>query len=73
MLPDRILIEACCIEFINGGNTIWVQSPQGATVLRIKCSGEIKTDECKNSPVSHGDILVDGDINIYVSNDLVTN
>lgn len=71
MLPDRILIEASCIEFVNGGNTIWVQSPQGGTILRIKCSGSIITEECKNSPISHGDLLYDGDINICVSNDLV--
>lgn len=71
MLPDRILIEAYAVEFINGGNTIWIHSPQGGTILRIKCSGSIITEECKNSPISHGDIMVDGNINICVSNDLV--
>ena len=70
-LPDRILIQAACVEFVNGGNTIWIQSPQGATVLRIKCSGEILTESCTQSPTSHGDILVDGDIQICVANDLV--
>jgi len=69
-IPGRVNIKACEIEFINGGNTIWVHSPLGGTVLRIKCSGEIKTEACTNSPISHGDILVHGDINFCVSTDL---
>lgn len=27
-------------------------------------------DTCKNSPISHGDIMVEGDIHICVSTDL---
>lgn len=68
---SRIIIPVCELEFIDNGNTIWVQSPQGATILRIKCSGKIKTDTCTVSPVSHGDILVDGDINLCVSKDAI--
>lgn len=70
-LPNRILIEAAAIEFSQGGNTIWVQSPHGGTVLRIKCTGKIITEACQNSPISHGDILIDGDIHICVSTDLI--
>lgn len=70
-LPERILIEAAAMEFHQGGNTIWIQSPQGATVLRIKCTGKILTEACKNSETSHGDIIVDGDIHVCVGNDLI--
>ncbi len=70
-LPDRILIEAAAVEFAQGGNTIWVQSPQGGTVLRIKCTGQIITESCQNSPISHGDIIVVGDMHICVSTDLI--
>lgn len=70
-LPNRILIESAAIEFSQGGNTIWVQSPQGGTILRIKCTGKIITEACQNSPISHGDILIEGDIHICVSTDLI--
>lgn len=62
-------IPSAIIEFVEGGNTIWVQSPEGGTTIRIKCSGKITTDTCKNSPISHSDILVNGDIHICLSKD----
>jgi len=66
-IPDRIIIPVYEMEFVNEGNTIWIHSPDGGSVLRIKCSGKIIPDVCKNSPISHGDILVDGDIHICVA------
>ncbi len=66
---QRICIPAGLIEFHEGGNTIWVQSPEGATTMRIKCMGKINVEQCKDSPVSHVDIIVKGDINFCISND----
>lgn len=57
------------IEFYSGGNTIWIQSLYGGTTLRIKCTGIIKVYHCQNSPLSHCDIIVNGDINFCISND----
>ncbi|WP_346319423.1 hypothetical protein [Chitinophaga sp. YIM B06452] len=39
---DEIIIPAGAIEFSPIGNTIWVQSPIGATILRIKSKNSIK-------------------------------
>ena len=57
---QRVLIPVGAIEFNVGSNTIWIQSPQGGTTLRLKCTG---------SPISHSDIMVDGDINFCLSDD----
>jgi len=69
---ERITIKTACVEFTVGGNTIWVQSPEGGTVLRIKCTGKVLADRCQNSPISHGDMYVSGDIEMCVSTDLIT-
>lgn len=68
---ERLQIKAAVLEFNVGGNTIWVQSPEGGTIFRIKCSGKITTEQCQNSPVSHSDIIVEGDIHFCVSKDLL--
>jgi hypothetical protein len=64
----RVTIPVEAIEFNVGSHTIWIQSKNGTT-LRIKCSGEIKIDNCKTSPVSHSDIMVEGDINFCLADD----
>lgn len=66
---DRITIEVGALEFNFNSNTIWIQSPQGGTTLRIKCTGKINVDQCSNSPISHCDIIVNGDINFCLSED----
>lgn len=66
---QRVAIPVCAIEFNVGSNTIWIQSPQGGTILRLKCKGGIKIGRCKDSPISHSDIVVDGDINFCLSED----
>jgi hypothetical protein len=65
----KIQIPAGVVEFYAGGNTIWIQSAEGATTMRIKCSGKINVDQCKDSPVSHCDIYLEGDINFCISKD----
>lgn len=66
---ERIMIPACVIEFNVGSNTIWVQSPEGGTIMRVKCTGKINVDQCTNSPISHTDFIVQGDINFCLSTD----
>lgn len=65
----RIQVPVAQLEYVEGSHTIWIHSPQGATVLRIKCTGKITSDQCKNSPTSHGDIIVEGDIQMCISED----
>lgn len=64
-----IQIPAAQIEFNEGGNTIWVHSPIGATILRIKTTGKITVDgKCENV-CSHSDMVVKEDIHICLSED----
>ena len=65
----RIKIPVAELEFNIEGNTIWIQNPVGGTTMRIKCTGKINIDQCSNSPISHSDIVVDGNINICLSED----
>lgn len=62
-----INIPASSIEFVEGGNTLWVHDTLGGTTLRIKCSGKIKVERCTVSPLSHSDVMVQGDINICIA------
>jgi Ca2+-dependent lipid-binding protein len=65
----RIKIDVAQLEFEEGGNTIWIHSPIGATVLRIKTMGKLTTKKgCKNV-CSHADIVVNEDIEICLADD----
>lgn len=67
MKGDRITIPAAQIEFVEGGNTIWVHGPQGATILRIKLQDDvIGIDECQASPNSHLDLIAVGNKHLTV-------
>jgi hypothetical protein len=66
---QRIIIPTYAIEFNVDGNTIWIQSTEGGTTMRIKCTGKINIDQCSNSPISHSDIIINGDINFCISED----
>lgn len=57
------------LEFSVGNNTFWVHSPAGATVLRVKSMKPIKAEGCKNSPVSHLDIVVKDELVFCVGPD----
>lgn len=64
-----IQIPAACIEFQEGGNTIWVHSPMGATILRIKTMGKITVNgECENI-CSHSDMIMKDDIEMCLTED----
>lgn len=64
-----ISIPAAMIEFVEGGNTIWVHGPMGATILRIKTMGKINVQgECENV-CSHSDMIVQDDIEMCLSED----
>jgi len=65
----NIQIPAHSIEFNEYGNTIWVHSPIGATILRIKTLGKITINkECENI-CSHSDMIVKENIEICLSED----
>jgi hypothetical protein len=65
----RYCIDVLCVEFDDGGNTLWVQGRTG-TVLRIKLSGKIKVDLCPESlSGSHADVEAQGDMRFCVGND----
>lgn len=66
----RIEIPVNVLEFIDGGNTIWIHSPKGVTVMRIKTSGKIVTRDCEPlAVVSHSDVTVEGDIDFCLAKD----
>lgn len=64
-----ISIPAAQIQFQEGGNTIWVHSPIGATILRIKATGKIVVDDKCINVCSHSDMAVTGDIHICLADD----
>jgi len=61
---SRIVLDVVGLEFVEGGNTIWVHGSEG-TVLRIKCSGRITAKSC-SAPGPHADVIVAGDIEFCV-------
>lgn len=66
---QKVSIPVGALDFVVGGNTIWVQSPEGGTTMRIKCAGKINVNVCQHSPISHVDIMVPGDIEFCISKD----
>ena len=64
---DLVKIPVSFLEFNVDGNTIWIHDRRGGTAFRIKTKGKIKIDVCNNSPLSHGDLIVDQDIDICIS------
>lgn len=66
----RVQLEAVGLEFDEGGNTIWIHG-LGGTLLRIKCSGRIRVNEC-SAPTAHADVMVHGDIAFCVPVDETT-
>lgn len=67
---ERVKIPVEELEFNVHGNTIWIQG-LGGTVLRIKCSGKINISGCTDNVCSHSDLMIDGDINFCLANDII--
>lgn len=55
----RIQIPVHTLEFDEGGKTIWVHSPIGATVLRIQSKGGVTADRNCTNVCAHADIQID--------------
>lgn len=55
----RQQIPVSSLEFDEGGKTIWVHSPIGATVLRIQTKGGITADRNCTNICAHADIQID--------------
>lgn len=63
-----VMIPVSAIEFREGGNTLWIHGPQGGTVLRFKTlNGAITSKSCQFSPISHGDGIIQGDLEICIA------
>lgn len=59
------MIPVVAIEFREGGNTLWIHGPEGGTILRLKTlNGVITSSRCQSSPVTHGDAIIHGDLEI---------
>ena len=79
---SRIEIPVALLEFDEGGNTLWVHSPEGATVLRVKIAGKFQVTRCdENAFSSHADITMhrdgypgarDGDVTFCLAKDAET-
>ncbi len=67
-LSGRISIPVAVLEFDTDGKTIWVHSPTGATVLRIKSKSPIQAHQGCINLVSHCDITVDS-VHFCISRD----
>ena len=53
------------LEYVEGGNAIWIHSPKAVTVMRIQCTGQIKTCAIPLHSSSHmADLNVVGNITI---------
>jgi hypothetical protein len=66
---DTVTIPVLAIEFREGGNTLWVHGQSG-TVLRLKTpDGTITSKQCQSSPVSHGDAIIKGSLEICLANE----
>lgn len=58
-------IPVSIIEFREGGNTLWVHSNKGHTVLRIECQ-TITVDKLCNNVGAHADLLIDKPIDFCI-------
>lgn len=62
-----ITIPVSGMQFVEGGNTIWIHDAIGGTVFRLKTMGKIVVERCEVSPLSHGDLVVSQDIHMCIS------
>lgn len=62
---DRHYIPVAMLEFVEGGNTLWVHNSQGGTVLRIACTKVAVKNGCSNT-CAHADMRVQGTVEICI-------
>jgi hypothetical protein len=65
-----VTLEVSQIQFTDGGNTMWVHGVDGSTTLRIKTTGKFIMERCKDSPCSHADIMLQGDVRVCVGSEV---
>ena len=61
-----IEIPVAMLEFVDGGKAIWIHDPNGGTVLRIQCTGNVTANYGCENVCAHADINVVGDIEICI-------
>jgi hypothetical protein len=67
---DTVMIPVSALEFREGGNTLWIHGPDGGTIFRLKTrNGTITSKLCQSSPITHGDAIIQGDLEICVANE----
>lgn len=59
-------IEVAQLEYSEDGRVMWIHNSQGATVLRITCTGKIVEHSRCTNICAHSDINVVGDIHICI-------
>jgi hypothetical protein len=65
-----ITLQVSEIQFADGGNTMWVHGTDGSTTLRIKTTGKFIMERCTESPCSHADIMMQGDVHVCVGSEV---
>ncbi|MBC9909102.1 hypothetical protein [Chitinophaga varians] len=69
---EMIRIPAWSVDFIPGESTIWVVSPTGDSIIRIKTPGKIEVESCLVGPSSNFNIVLKENIKFCISEDSKT-
>lgn len=64
---EKVVIPLSTLEFVPGGNSIWINGGQGCTTLGVKPLEKINIEQCTSSADSHADIMLADDINFCIS------
>lgn len=68
MSSRRICLPVVCVEYDEGGDTIWVQGLAG-TVLRIKVDKVTSEQAIPEALGSFGECMATGEVKIYLAKD----
>lgn len=66
---DRVTVPAAQIEFVQGGDTLWIHGPDGSTILRLtglNAACRFTATRCATSPVPHGDGILAGPLTLCI-------
>lgn len=64
----RYEIPVAMLEFDESGHTIWIQGPDGSTILRIKMKDGIEVRPNCDAGIAHADMIGEGRLTICVNN-----